>query len=267
MLLVENLEVVYNEVISAVKGISIKLPIGDIIAILGPNGSGKTSILRAIAGILKSQEGEITGGTVSLDGNQINGFPPEKVASLGIHLIPEGGGLFDDLTVLEHLRLAHSFSKAAKGKIGDKSFEKVWDWFPRLKERAMIKAGYLSGGEQQILALSMVLIIKPRILLMDEPSIGLAPVIVKELFSFLQRLNADEKMTVLLVEQNAFMALDVAKHGYILENGIIVLDGPSADLLVDKQVQEYYLGVGDKGSRRSYKDVKHYKTKKRWLSS
>ncbi len=267
MLSVENLELVYNKVITAVKGVSIKVPLGEITIILGPNGSGKTSILRAIAGILKSQEGEIYNGTISLEGRRIDGFSPERISAMGIRLVPEGAGLFEDLTVFEHLRLAHYLNRKGRGQDSQDGFESVWSWFPTLRERKKVKVGYLSGGEQQMVSLALVLVAKPRILIMDEPSIGLAPRIVRELFGFLQRLNADEKVTILLVEQNASLSLEIANHGYILENGKIVLDGPSRDLLNDRQVREYYLGIGNTEKKRSYRDVKHYKTRKRWLAS
>lgn len=267
MLLIENLEIVYNEVITAIKGVSIKVPIGEITVILGPNGSGKTSILRAIGGILKSQDGEISNGTISLEGNRIDGYIPEKISSMGIRLVPEGAGLFEDLTVFEHLRLATYLNKNNQGKDNHDSYENVWNWFPSLKERRKTKVGYLSGGEQQMVSLALVLVARPRILIMDEPSIGLAPIIVKELFGFLRRLNKDENVTILLVEQNASVSLEIANHGYILENGKIVLDGSARDLLNDKQVREYYLGIGNMEKKRSFRDVKHYKTRKRWLSS
>ena len=267
MLLVENLELIYNEIITAVKGVSIKVPIGEITIILGPNGSGKTSILRAIGGILKSQDGEITNGTISLEGHRIDGYTPEKISSLGVRLVPEGAGLFEDLTVFEHLRLAQYSNKSIQSKVKQDLFENVWAWFPTLKERKKIKVGYLSGGEQQMVSLAMVLVARPRILIMDEPSIGLAPIIVKELFGFLRRLNKEENVTILLVEQNAAISLGIANYGYILENGKIVLDGLACDLLNDKQVREYYLGIGDMEKKRSFRDVKHYKTRKRWLAS
>lgn len=264
MLMVENLEVVYDEVISAVKGVSLELPPGQIVTVLGPNGSGKTSVLRAIAGVLKSQEGEITGGTIQFEGRRIDGEPPERISRLGIMLIPEGGGLFEDLTVQEHLQLV--LVAGQRREDGQRDLQQVWEWFPGLKERLKTRAGYLSGGEQQMLALARALLIKPKVLLMDEPSLGLAPRVVMELFGFLERLNREEGVAILLVEQNAAMALAIADHGYILENGRIVLDGPAQELLHDKEVRHYYLGVGQEGKKRSYRDAKHYKTRKRWLS-
>lgn len=261
MLQVENLEVVYDNVIFAVKGVSVKVAEGNIVAVLGPNGSGKTTMMRAIAGILKSQEGEITGGSIRFEGRDITKMPPEKIYKLGLSLIPEHGGLFSDLTTEENLRLA----AAAVGR-KDTTLDKVWEWFPRLKERARIRSGYLSGGEQQMLALGRVLLAKPRLLMLDEPSLGLAPTVVQELFSFIQRMNREEGVTILLVEQNAALTLGIADYGYILENGRIVLDGPGPELLADKEVRQYYLGLGQESQRRSYRQAKHYKTRKRWLS-
>lgn len=261
MLQVENLEVVYDNVIFAVKGVSIKVEEGKVVAALGPNGSGKTTMLRAIAGILKSQEGEITGGNVRFQGHDLSKLPPEKIRTLGLSLIPEHGGLFGDLTTEENLRLG-----AASVGRKSASLDKVWEWFPRLHERAKVRAGYLSGGEQQMLALGRVLLAKPKLLMLDEPSLGLAPTIVQELFSFIKRLNKEEGVTILLVEQNAALTLGIADYGYILENGRIVLDGKSTDLLADKEVRQYYLGLGQESQRRSYRDAKHYKTRKRWLS-
>ncbi|MDT3700926.1 MAG: ABC transporter ATP-binding protein [Thermincola sp.] len=261
MLQVENLEVVYDDVIYAVKGVSINVEEGKVMAALGPNGSGKTTMLRAIAGILKSQEGEVTGGNIRFNDHDLTKIPPEKIYSLGLSLIPEHGGLFSDLTTEENLRLG----AASVGRQGA-SLDKVWEWFPRLHERAKVRAGYLSGGEQQMLAMGRALLSKPKLLMLDEPSLGLAPTVVKELFSFIQRLNKEEGVTILLVEQNASLTLGIADYGYILENGRIVLDGTAKDLLADKEVRQYYLGLGQESQRRSYRDAKHYKTRKRWLS-
>lgn len=260
MLQVENLEVVYDDVIYAVKGVSIKVEEGKVVAALGPNGSGKTTMLRAIAGILKSQDGEVTGGNIRFAGHDLIKYPPEKIRNLGLSLIPEHGGLFSDLTTEENLRLGATAGRKSA------SLDKVWEWFPRLHERAKVRAGYLSGGEQQMLALGRVLLSKPRLLMLDEPSLGLAPTVVQELFSFIQRLNKEEGVTILLVEQNAALTLGIADNGYILENGRIVLDGAAKDLLADKEVRQYYLGLGQESQKRSYRDAKHYKTRKRWLS-
>lgn len=263
MLQVTNLEVVYDEIIYAVKGVSLRLDQGGIVAVLGPNGSGKTSILRAIAGILKSQEGAITGGAIEYAGKRLNRLPPERIARLGLTLIPEGGGLFEDLTVQEHLQLALATSGRPEAR---SDLQRVWSWFPRLKDRLQTRAGYLSGGEQQMLALARVLLVRPAVLLMDEPCLGLAPLVVRELFGFLKRLNEEEKVSVLLVEQNAAMALSIASYGYVLENGRVVLDGPASQLLQDREVREYYLGTGQRERKRNYREAKHYKTRKRWLS-
>ncbi len=263
MLEVQNLEVVYDRVIFAVKGVSIKVPEGGIVAVLGPNGSGKTTILRAVAGILKSQKGDITFGQVKFDGQSIADLPPDQIRRLGLCLLPERGGIFDELTVDENLRLG-----AILGPSGDfqNRLEKAWDWFPRLKDRRKIRSGYLSGGEQQMLALARVLLARPRFLMLDEPSLGLAPIIVDEIFAFIKRLNAEENISVLIVEQNAARALSIASYAYVLENGKTVLDGGTSDLLKDKEIKEFYLGIGGEGTRRNYRNIKHYKRRKRWLS-
>lgn len=263
MFKVQNLEVVYNDVIYAVKSSSVVVPDGKIVALLGPNGAGKTTILRAIAGILKSQAGEITGGEIELDGKVLNKVSPELIRASGVYLVPEGGGLFEDLTAEENLRLG---LLGATGTEAREGLARAWEWFPNLKRRSKVRAGYLSGGEQQMLALARVRLAKPKILMLDEPSLGLAPLIVEELFSYIKRLNAEQGISILLVEQNAASALGIADYGYIMENGKIVMDAPASELIQDKEVREFYLGLGASASKRSYRDVKHYKRKKRWLS-
>lgn len=263
MLRVENLQVIYNEIIFAVKGVSINVPLGQIVSILGPNGAGKTSIIRAIGGILKSQEGEITEGSIYFEGNKINDLFSSGIARIGIHIIPEGGGLFDDLTVMEHLRLAKFQFKSDKTQ---NTYNNIFTWFPSLRKNQNTRAGYISGGERQMLALSVAVLSYPKLLVMDEPSMGLAPKIIKEIYNFIKMLNTKDGITILLVEQNANIALNVSNYGYIIENGRIVLDGPSQNLLKDRQVSEFYLGMGKNMERRSYRDIKHYKSRKRWLS-
>lgn len=263
MLKVQNLELVYNDVINAVKSSSLEVPEGQIVTLLGPNGAGKTSLLRAVAGILRSHDAEITGGQVYLGDIKISGLSPEEIFKQGIFLIPEGGGLFEDLTTQENLRIG---IKNASGSQVKEGIEKVWNWFPNLEKRANIRAGYLSGGEQQMLALGRAILVKPKILMLDEPSLGLAPLIVEELFAFIKRLNSEEGISILLIEQNARKALEVASYGYIMENGKIVFDAPAAELVQDKEIQEFYLGTGKEAKRRNYREVKHFKRKKRWLS-
>ena len=263
MLKVQNLELVYNDVINAVKSSSLEVPEGRIVTLLGPNGAGKTSLLRAVAGILRSHDAEITGGQVYLRDIKISGLSPEQIFKQGIFLIPEGGGLFEDLSTQENLRIGF---KNASGTQVKEGIEKVWNWFPNLEKRANIRAGYLSGGEQQMLALGRALLVKPRILMLDEPSLGLAPLIVEELFAFIKRLNSEEGISILLIEQNARKALEVASYGYIMENGKIVFDAPAAELVQDKEIQEFYLGTGKEAKRRNYREIKHFKRKKRWLS-
>lgn len=262
MLDVQNLEVVYDRVIFAVKGVSIRVPEGQIVAILGPNGSGKTTILRAVAGILKSQKGDVTYGKISFDGQTTTGLPPHRIRQKGLCLLPERGGLFDELTVEENLKLGGILGSSGNWPQG---LEKAWTWFPRLRERRHLRSGYLSGGEQQMLALARALLSRPRLLMLDEPSLGLAPMIVDEIFRSIKRLNEEEKISILMVEQNAARALGLASYAYILENGKTVMDGPSKELAADKEIKEFYLGVGGQG-KRNYQNIKHYKRRKRWLS-
>ncbi|GAB4272594.1 MAG: ABC transporter ATP-binding protein [Deferrisomatales bacterium] len=264
MLKVNNVEVVYNDVILVLKGLSLECEEGKITTLLGANGAGKSTTLKAISGLLKSEEGEVTEGTIEFMGEPINGLDPEKIVRKGIFQCMEGRRVFEDLDVVENLRCG---AYTRKDKAGVKrDMDLVFDYFPRLKERRTSLAGYLSGGEQQMLAIGRALMARPKLLLLDEPSLGLAPLLVKEIFGIIQKINEEEKTTILLVEQNANLALQVATYGYIMENGKVVLDGPTEKLRQNEDVKEFYLGISEEGSKRSFKNAKHYKRRKRWLS-
>jgi branched-chain amino acid transport system ATP-binding protein len=258
---VNNLEVVYDDVIHVLKGVSLSVPEGRIVALLGANGAGKTTLLRALSGLLDVHDGEVTKGSVTFAGRAIHHLPPTKIAALGIKQVLEGRRIFAELTVEENLRVGgHVAARDIKTNL-----ERVYGLFPLLAERRKRTAGYLSGGEQQMLAMGRALMSQPRCLLLDEPSLGLAPLIVQQIRDLIAEINASGT-TVLLVEQNAAMALSIAEHGYVMENGKVVMDKPAKELLDDSDVREFYLGLGAEGSAKSFRDVKHYKRRKRWLS-
>jgi branched-chain amino acid transport system ATP-binding protein len=264
MLQVNNVEVIYSDVILVLKGLSLAVPQGRIVALLGANGAGKSTTLKAISGLLKSEEGEVTDGEILFGGERIDGKDPEEIVRRGIFQVMEGRRVFEDLTVEENLRCG-AHTRRDRGNLkGD--FERVYAYFPRLKERRKQLAGYLSGGEQQMLAIGRSLMARPRLMLLDEPSLGLSPLLVKEIFGIIKEINEKEKTTILLVEQNARVALSIASYGYIMESGKIVLDGETEKLAGNEDVKEFYLGLNEVGSRKSYRDVKHYKRRKRWLS-
>lgn len=262
LLKIENLEVVYNDVILVLKGLSLKVRQGRITALLGPNGAGKSTTLKAISGLIRTEDGEVTEGAVLYQDQPIQKALPERIVRQGIFQVMEGRRVFEDLSVEENLRCG-GFTRPASEFA--ESVERVYAYFPRLRERRKQLAGYLSGGEQQMLAIGRALMAKPKLLLLDEPSLGLAPLLVEEIFSIVRRVNQEEGVTILLVEQNARAALSIAQHGYILENGRIVMDGEATALLQNPDVQEFYLGLGQSGEKRSYRDVKHYRRRKRWL--
>ncbi|MGH3516766.1 MAG: ABC transporter ATP-binding protein [Haloechinothrix sp.] len=261
MLAVRNLEVVYDDVILVLRGVSLDVPEGKIVALLGANGAGKTTLLRAISGLLDIHDGEVTKGSVTLDGNPINRHNPARIVSAGIKQVLEGRRIFAELNVDENLRVgAHTNTKQMRGNL-----DRVYGLFPVLRERQKSTAGYLSGGEQQMLAMGRALMSAPRYLLLDEPSLGLAPLLVQQIRELIVEINK-QGTTVLLVEQNATMALSIAEHGYVMETGKIVMDKPAEELLADSDIREFYLGLGAEGSVKSFRDVKHYKRRKRWLS-
>ena len=260
MLQVKNLEVVYDDVVLVLRGVSLDVPDGKIVALLGANGAGKTTLLRAITGLLDVHEGDVEKGQVTLDDEPIHDLTPSKVVGRGIAQVMEGRRVFGEFTVEENLRVGgHTNASEIKDNM-----ERVFDLFPRLKDRRKQTAGYLSGGEQQMLAMGRAMMSDPRILLLDEPSLGLAPMLVQQIRDLVVQIN-EHGTTVLLVEQNANMALSIAHHGYIMETGKIVMDKPAKELLADEDVREFYLGMGEEG-HKNFKDIKHYKRRKRWLS-
>jgi branched-chain amino acid transport system ATP-binding protein len=260
---IANLEVVYNDVLLVLRGISLSVPEGKIVTLLGTNGAGKTTTLRAIGGLLDVHEGEITKGSVTLNGRKLNGLDPADIVSAGITQVMEGRRVFAEMTVHENLMTgAHTVKDKARI---DAAYERVMGLFPILKERLTRTAGYLSGGEQQMLAIGRALMAGPKLLILDEPSLGLAPKLVQTIRDIIVEVN-QQGTAVLLIEQNARMALSIAHHGYVMETGRIVLDGPAEKLLKDEDVKEFYLGLGAAGTRKSFKEVKHYKRRKRWLS-
>ncbi len=264
MLTLNNVEVIYSDVILVLKGLSLVVEQGQIVALLGANGAGKTTTLKAISGLLKAEEGEVTDGTIEFLGTRIAGRDPEEIVRMGIFQVMEGRRVFEELTVEENLRVGAYTRRDREGIRRD--YDLVYGYFPRLRERRGQLAGYLSGGEQQMLVIGRALMARPKLMLLDEPSLGLAPLLVREIFDIIQRLNRDEKLTILLVEQNANIALSIAHYGYIMEGGRVVLDGQAPHLRENEDVKEFYLGLTELGTRKSYRDVKHYKRRKRWLS-
>jgi branched-chain amino acid transport system ATP-binding protein len=264
MLSINNIEVVYDKVILVLRGVSLEVRAGAITTLLGGNGAGKTTTLKAISGVLRTERGSVTKGSITLEGQRIDAMRAFDITKLGIAQVFEGRRVFEHLTTEENL-IAGGHTQRELRKI-KANIERVYAYFPALKERRTQLSGYLSGGEQQMLAIGRALMSDPRVVLLDEPSLGLAPMLVEEIFGIVQRLVGQEKLSVLLVEQNATMALAVAEHGYVMESGRIVLEGNVEALRSNSDIREFYLGLNEVGSRKSYRDVKHYKRRKRWLS-
>ncbi len=263
MLEVANLEVVYNDVVLVLRGLSLNVPDGEIIALLGANGAGKTTALRAITGILDIHEGDITKGSVTFNGERIDDKDPSAIVRMGIAQVLEGRRIFAEMTVDDNLR-AGAFTNTNKASI-TAAHERVMELFPVLQGRRKDSAGYLSGGEQQMLAIGRALMADPKLLILDEPTLGLAPMLVQQIRDIIVDINR-QNVSVLLIEQNANMALSIANYGYIMETGKVVMDGDPQKLLGDEDVKEFYLGLHSEGERKSFRDVKHYKRRKRWLS-
>jgi len=264
-LTVENLEVVYHHSIQALRGLSVCVPAGAVVALLGSNGAGKTTVLKAASGILPMENGRVAAGRLGLFGSDIGTRAAHELARDGMAHVREGRHVFEDLTVEENLKVAAGALKGRAGRGLDLTL--AYSYFPRLAERRTQLAGYLSCGEQQMLAIGRALVGQPRLMLLDEPSLGLAPLVVADIFAILKRINKEQGVAMLLVEQNARLALDTATYGYIMESGRIVLDGSSERLKADADVQRFYLGQNDAAERQvSFRDVKHYKRRKRWLS-
>jgi branched-chain amino acid transport system ATP-binding protein len=260
LLSVRNIEVAYDEVILVLRGLSLAVPRGAVVTLLGANGAGKSTTLKAISGLLKTEEGEVTRGEIVFDGRRIDGTDPDQIVRRGIFQVMEGRRVIADMTTLENLRLG-AFTRRDKDVARD--LEMVLDYFPRLRERTGL-AGYLSGGEQQMLAIGRALMARPKMILMDEPSMGLSPLLVKEVFSIIRDINQNLGVTVLLVEQNTRAALSVASYGYIMDQGKIVLDGNADELRNNEDVKEFYLG-GAGEQRKSFKNLKSFRRRKRWL--
>jgi branched-chain amino acid transport system ATP-binding protein len=259
---VANIEVIYNHVILVLKGVSLAVPEGAIVALLGANGAGKSTTLKAISNLLLSERGQVTKGRIHYRGERVDGLTPNDLVRRGVIQVMEGRHCFSHLTVEENL-LTGAFIHGGQRRVAD-DLEKVYHYFPRLKERRASQAGYTSGGEQQMTAIGRALMSRPTTILLDEPSMGLAPQLVEEIFEIVRNLNEQEKVSILLAEQNTNIALRYAHYGYILENGRVVLDGDAASLRENEDVKEFYLGVGGEG-RRSFRDVKYYRRRKRWL--
>ena len=263
MLKVNNVQIVYDNVIEAVRDASLSVDKGKIVTLLGSNGAGKSTILKGISGVLYPEEGDIIGGTITLDGENLIGRKPNEIVRGGVVLVPEGRQLFEPLTVEENLMMG-GITRSRSG--ATEALENVFDIFPRVKEKRSTIAGYLSGGEQQMVAIGRALMSSPRLLMLDEPSLGLAPQIIAEIFAAVSDLSKQNNVSVLLVEQNAELALSIASYAYIIENGRVVMDGPPDKLMDNEDVKEFYLGFSESGHRRNMRDVKHYKRRKRWLS-
>jgi branched-chain amino acid transport system ATP-binding protein len=261
---VNNLEVLYNNIILVLKGLSLEVKKGSIVALLGSNGAGKSTTLKAISGFLPLEDGAITDGTIQYQGESLSRLTPHQIVQKGIFQVMEGRRVFEDLTVEENL-ICGAYTQKSRAQIA-RDLEKCFEYFPILKLRYKRLAGYLSGGEQQMLVISRALLATPTLMMLDEPSMGLAPMLVEEIFEIIKKINENDGTSILLVEQNARMALEISTYGYIMENGRIVLDGPVDLLLGDRDVQEFYLGMGDGNEDTSYRNVKHYKRRKRWLS-
>jgi branched-chain amino acid transport system ATP-binding protein len=258
---INNIEVIYEDVILVLRGLSLDVPEGQIIALLGSNGAGKSTTLKAVAGLLTSEHGEVTQGNIVYEGTKITRSNPAEIVKLGISLVMEGRRVFEHLTVHENLQTGAYTRRSGVSE----DLDLVYGFFPRLKDRRNQQAGYLSGGEQQMLAIGRSLMSKPKLMMLDEPSLGLAPLLVEEIFGRIKALNQEIGTTVLLVEQNARRALQIADHAYVMENGRIVLEGAAAEMASNPDVQEFYLGLSEGGARKSYREVKHYKRRKRWL--
>jgi branched-chain amino acid transport system ATP-binding protein len=264
MLKLNNIEVIYDQVILVLKGVSLEVPGGRIVTLLGANGAGKSTTLKAISGLLRPERGEITEGSIEFMGARLDQQDASAIVRLGIVQVMEGRRVFEHLTTEENLLTGAHIRR--DGAAVARDIDLVYAYFPRLAERRTLKAGYLSGGEQQMLAIGRALMARPQLILLDEPSLGLAPLLVHEIFDIIGRLNRDERVTMLLVEQNAVAALRIADYGYVMENGRIVLDGDADKLRTNADVREFYLGLTEVGRRKSYRDVKHYRRRKRWLS-
>lgn len=266
MLKVNNIEVIYSDVILVLRGVSLSVDEGQIVSLLGANGAGKSTTLKAISGLLRTQEGEVTRGNIEFEGERIDKRPPDEIVRKGIVQVLEGRPIFQHLTVEENLLTGALFRPGTMNNPRTRQkIEEVYHFFPRLKLLRKRTSGYLSGGEQQMMVIGRAIMAEPRLMLLDEPSLGLAPLLVQEIFEIIKRINEEAGVSMLLVEQNAKVALQIASYAYVMETGRIVLDGPADQLAENADIKEFYLGLTQLGERKSYRDVKHYKRRKRWL--
>jgi branched-chain amino acid transport system ATP-binding protein len=263
MLKVNNIEVVYSKVILVLRGVSLEVGDGKIVSLLGANGAGKSTTLKAISGLLSVELGEVTHGNIEFNSRRVDKMGPQDIANLGIRQVIEGRRLYGHLNVEDNLMMGAYLNKD-RGNVR-KRFQQVYDYFPRLAEMKKRVSGYLSGGEQQMLVIGRSLMAHPKLIMLDEPSLGLAPLVVKDIFGIVKKINEEEKISVLLVEQNAKIALSVSEYAYVMENGRIVLDGPAEKIGENEDVREFYLGLSGVGKRKNYREVKHYRRRKRWL--
>ena len=264
MLEVNGIEVIYMNIIQVLRGVSLQVPDGQIVALLGANGGGKTTTLKAISGLLKTEEGEVTDGSIYFNGERIDKHPPENIAAMGISQVMEGRRVLAQLSVEENLMVG-AYTRKHRAEI-KRDLEMVYNYFPRLVDLRHQTSGYLSGGEQQMMVIGRALMASPKLMLLDEPSLGLAPLLVHEIYEIVKRINVEQKTSMLLVEQNAKAALGISDYGYVMENGKVVLDGPAEKLQDNEDVREFYMGLSSVGARKSYREVKHYHRRKRWLS-
>jgi len=264
VLKISNVEVTYVDVILVLRGISLEVADGCIVTLLGANGAGKSTTLKAVSGLLHTEDGEVTRGSIEFGGHRIDRLNPEQTAKMGIIQVVEGRQLLEHLTVEENLRVGGSVYKGG-GNV-KRDLEMVYHYFPKLEMLRSSTSGYLSGGEAQMLVMGRALMAHPKLLLLDEPSLGLSPVLVAEIYQIITRINEEDKTSILLVEQNAKAALGVAEYGYVMENGRVVLDGPANVLIDNEDIKEFYLGLSQVGGKKSFREVKHYKRRKRWLA-
>lgn len=263
MLQVNNIAVVYMNVIQVLRGVSLEVGEGKIVALLGANGAGKTTTLKAVSGMLKTEEGKVTEGSIIFNGKRVDQNGPETIAGLGLSQAMEGRRVLEHLSVEENLFVGAYCRKDRTGVKRD--LELVYDYFPRIRDFRQRTSGYLSGGEQQMLVIGRALMARPKLMLLDEPSLGLAPLLVQDIYQIIQRISAEQNTAILLVEQNVNAALGIADYGYVMENGRVVLGGPATELIDNEDVREFYLGLSAVGSRKSYREIKHYRRKKRWM--
>lgn len=263
MLQVNSIEVSYMRVIQVLRGVTLEVPEGQIVALLGANGAGKTTTLRAVSGMLRTEDGEVTGGTILFGGIRIEKDGPEDIAAMGLSQAMEGRRVLEHLSVEENL-LVGAYCRKNRAEV-KQDLAMVYEYMPVLHKLRQRVSGYLSGGEQQLLVIGRALMARPRLMLLDEPSLGLAPLMVEEIYRTIQRINAEQKASILLVEQNAVAALGIAHRGYVMENGRVVLSGPADVLRDNEEIQEFYLGGSSEASQKNYREVKHYRRKKRWL--